>query len=82
MKVHRGFTRPARGITTRRPRQIWLRAASLTSNAGALIIRIGFSGILYSYCNYSKEPQNSIGNYLLRPLYYAAIQESERVVGS
>ena len=29
---------------------------------GALLIRIGFWGPLY--CNYNKEPQNNIGNYL------------------
>ena len=30
-------------------------------NVRALIVRIGFWGTLY--CNYSSEPQNSIGNY-------------------
>ena len=34
---------------------------------GALIIRIGFRGILYY--NDNKGPQNNIGNYYIRPLY-------------
>ena len=36
----------------------------LRVNAGALIIRIGFGGVLYyNYNKDNKEPQNSIGNY-------------------
>ena len=38
-----------------------ISASNQLPNVGALIIRIGFAGILYYNCN--KEPQNKIGNY-------------------
>ena len=38
---------------------VWYKLGAIT--IGALIIRIGFWGILYY--SYNKEPPNSIGNY-------------------
>ena len=47
--------------------QLDLRSSAKRPTVGALIIRIGFWGILCYNCN--KETQNKEGNQLFRPLY-------------